>query len=479
MWACVGMYFVPAPEVLLNMKWHHNRFLVPSYLVALSLLVMVGCTSKEDPSEVLSVCGNHSCGELVMVTTDTSSDGFQYLDPVISPDGSRILFTADWWAIPTNRDPGDEPYVNYRQLVTIPVRQGIEPALNLEDQGAVLIRLKEFGLRIGGATETLVDIANDRKGDPLWMNDSTVVFTYSTRAGYRLFKADISTIDYAPVSPLFMEPTDGNASTLRFWQHQDPTLSPDGRWLVFTRAGCAIPDSFETCSGVALWALDMATAGGPDQGYDAVAFPITNEYSRIESPSWSPDGTSLVFSGGQDVGGGVGTGSELFTMDFDTTGFSSGSLVLDRNIDRLTYTSYSEGDPITGVFNTSPVYSHDGGTIYFVSTRRAPSITLHDRNIWQIPANGSLDPEVFFFSRSDDWEPSVMPDGSLLFSSMMGFPTEMLDRLELEAYQRIKQESIDQGLSLTEVEMRSQAADERDLLSFFEGVMSQLYIFRK
>ncbi len=479
MGACVGVYSVPAPEVLLKMKWQRNRFLVPSYLVVLSILVIVGCTSKEDPSEVLSVCGNHSCGELVMVTTDTSSDGFQYLDPVVSPDGSRILFTADWWAMPTERDPGDEPYVNYRQMVMMPVVQGLEPALNLEDQGAVLIRLKEFGLHIGGGTDPLVGISNDRKGDPLWRNDSTVVFTYSTRAGYRLFQADIVDPSYAPVKPLYMEPSDANAATLRSWQHQDPALSPDGRWLVFTRSGCAIPDSFETCSGVALWALDMATAGGPDQGYDAVAFPLTHEYSRIESPSWSPNGTRLVFSGGKDVAGGFGTGTELFTMAFDTTGFAAGTMVLDQNIERVTYTSYSEGDPITGVFNSSPVYVNGGSTIYFVSTRRAPSTTLHDRNIWQIPADGSLDPDILFFSREDDWEPSIMSDGSLLFSSMMGFPTEMLDRLEVEAYERLKQESIDQGLGLTEVELRSQASDERELLGFFEGVMSQIFIFRK
>jgi len=130
--------------------------------------------------------------------------------------------------------------------------------------------------------------------------------------------------------------------------------------------------------------------------------------------------------------------------------------------------------------NDEPVYSRDGGSIYFVSTRRAPSITLHDRSIWRIPANGSQEPEIFFFSRSDDWEPAIMPDGSLLFSSLMGFPTEMLDRLEIEAYERLAAENIDVPPAdrKTEVQLRAEAADERDLLSFFEGVMSHLYIYR-
>ncbi len=460
------------------MKWQRNRFLVPSYLVALSILVIVGCTSKEDPSEVLEVCGNHSCGDLVMVTTDTSSDGYQYLNPTLSPDGSRILFTADWRAVPSTRDPGDNAYVDWRQMVLIPVREGLEPNLDLEDQGAQLIRLNPFGLRIAGATETLGDIVDGRKGDPLWMNDSTIVFTYATRGGCRLFQANISDPSAAPAFSMYMEPSDSTAATLRPWQHLDPALSPDGRWLLFTRSGCAIPDSFETCSGMALYLLDMQTAGD-HFGYFAQVHPLTHEYSRIQSPCWSPDGTKIVFSGGMDVGGGFGTGTELFSMDFDSTGFSTGTMELDRNIDRLTYTSYSQGDPITGVLNTSPVFSNDGRMIYFVSTRRAPAITLHDRNIWQIPADGSLDPEIYFFSRADDWEPSIMPDGSMLLSSMMGFPTEMLDRLEEESYQQWKQDNIDHNLGLTEVQLRQNAADERALLSFFEGVMSHIFIFRK
>jgi hypothetical protein len=71
------------------MTWLRNRCLPMAYLALLATLVVVGCTSKEDPSETLTVCGNHSCGELVMVTTDTSSDGYHYLSPRLSPDGDH------------------------------------------------------------------------------------------------------------------------------------------------------------------------------------------------------------------------------------------------------------------------------------------------------------------------------------------------------------------------------------------------------
>jgi len=150
-------------------------------------------------------------------------------------------------------------------------------------------------------------------------------------------------------------------------------------------------------------------------------------------------------------------------------------MVLDRNLDRLTFTNYVQGDPISGVLNTSPSYTFDDSEIIFVSTRRAPSITLHDRNLWKIPSDGRLDPEIFYFTRSDDVDPEVQPDGTILLSSQLGFPTEVLDQLEEEAYQQLVQEN---DGSMTEVEMRSLAADQRRQLEFFEGVMSYMYLFR-
>ena len=113
-----------------------------------------------------------------------------------------------------------------------------------------------------------------------------------------------------------------------------------------------------------------------------------------------------------------------------------------------------------------------------MSTRRAPSITLHDRNIWRIPATGALDPEIFYFTRADEADPTICPDGSMLMSSALGFPTEMLDRLEEEAYQRIYQDNLDHNRGKDEVQMRAEAADSRRLLEFFEGVMSHLYLYR-
>ena len=459
------------------MTWLRHRCLPMTYLILLSALIVVGCTSREDPSEVLPICGNHSCGELVMVTTDTSSDGFHYLNPQLSPDGSRIAFTCDWWALPSDpRYAGDDYFVNYRQVGLIPVQSGVEPVQDLATLGAQLVKVQEFSLPISGVADYQQGVVDYDKGSPVWRDDANLIMPMRVRVGYRMFRADISVPAQTTMAPLFMEPSDANPSPI-LWQHLEPALSPDGRWLAFTRSGCAIPDSFETCSGLAIWVLDMATAEIND-GYGARTFPVTAEYSRVEAPAWAPDGSRLVFSGGMDVAGQNGVGTELFTVDFDTTGLAAHTMPLDRNLRRLTSTTMSVGDPISGILNTSPCYSRDGQTIYFVSTRRAPSITLHDRNVWKLPANGTLDPEIFYFTRADDMDPSVTPDGSLLLSSALGFPTEMLNRLEEESYQRIRQRNEDENLGLDEVQMRAAAADDRQLLEFFQGVMVHMYIYR-
>jgi hypothetical protein len=263
------------------MKWRHNRFLPLAHVVLLSLLVVVGCTSKEDPAEVLVTCGEHSCGDLAMVTTDTSSNGYHYLNPRLSPDGTRILFTADWNALPSDpKDPGDAYFVNYRQMVMVPVQRGVEPAEDLLEQGAQLVRLGEIGIQIAGGITNLQTILDDPKSDPVWEDDNNIIFSLFIRQlGQRLFRAKLDEPHPQPnkimSEPLWMEPSD-NSSPPRRWEHLNPDLSPDGNWLVFARTGCAIADSFDTCSGVALYVLDMSTAAA-NGGYDAVVYPLTEE----------------------------------------------------------------------------------------------------------------------------------------------------------------------------------------------------------
>lgn len=454
-----------------------NRILLLASVLTLTGLVIAGCTSKEDPSEVLFLSGNHSTGNLTMVTSDTSSNGYYYLNPVLSPNGTRILFTADWWAIPSDpRYEGDDAFTLHRQMCLIPLREALEPATNLTEQGGELVFLREITIPIGGQDQVMNTTQDDDKGNPIWQDDNTIIFWLQTVVGNRLFRGDVTDPSWVSIEPLYMEATDGGASPPSR-QHMEPTLSPDGNWLAFTRSGCVIPDSFETCTGLSLMVLDMSTAA-QNYGYDAVAFPLTHEYSRIEAPKWSPDGTKLIFAGGEDLHGGTGVGTELYTIEFDTTGVADGMMVLDNSLKRLTFTSPAVGSPISGIINTDPVYSNDGLAIYFTSNRRAPTTTLHDRNIWRMTADGLTEPVIHYFTRDDDMNAYMMPSGTLLFSSALGFPTQMLDRIEEETYQRIALDNEQNNLGLDEVQMRNLAADQRRNLEFFEGVMSWLYTFR-
>jgi Tol biopolymer transport system component len=470
------------------MKLLRKRFLPYAHVVLLASFVIIGCSGKEDPNETLVVCGNHTCGELAMVTTDTSSKGFHYLDPALSPDGSQVLFSADWNALPSqDKEPEDEYFVNFRQLIVMPLRVGFQPRLDLEEQGAQLVRLIERSIPIGGGVQSLVGVVNYDKGDPIWENDLSVIFTMRIDqiSGTRLFRADISDPDAALLLPLYLEPADDTSQPER-QQHSAPRLSRDGRWLVFVRhGGYGDPNDLDSYEDVQLWALNMEDTRAP--GYDPYAvqaFPLTNGYKRLEHPRFSPDGGKIVFSGGLDVAGTSEDGSEIFTIDFDTTGIGAGTMVLDNNLQRITYTRRAAGDPISGILNYDPCYSPDGSEIYFVSTRRAPATTVHARAIWRVPADGGQEPELYFFTRFDDSDPTILDDGTLLLSSMFGFPTSMLDRLEEEAYQRIKQENEeahqedpDANPLLTEVELRKRAAAERRDLENFEGVMAHIYLF--
>ncbi len=448
--------------------------------ILLAAILLAGCTGKEAPSEVLIICGNHSCGNLTMMTTDTTSSGYEYLEPQLSPDGSTIIFTADWSAVPSNERP-PEGFIPHerRQIATMPFTPGGSTTVvtQVRDLGATLIRMNDFDLPFDDGFSPL----DDQKGNPIWdfrdPNTPAIIFWINTQRGNRLFRADLTGHPGANANPTILYYEEGDFSPAGYYyQHKSPRLSPDGRWLAFSRSWCA---DFEdlTCSQQAIWVLDMETAGVDPTQYRC--FPVVTEAAHCDHASWSHDTQGdtyrIVFSATVDlVGETADATSEIFSLDFDPAYAEANDEVpLDNNLERLTFTDYLDGDPIVAVQNYSPVFSLDDSEVYFISTRRAPSITQHDRNIWWVPSDGSLDPDILFFTRQDDTDPFVTDDGKLMFSSKMGFPTEMLDQLEEQAIERIQQEDP----TLSEFEVLEAAATEREELEFFADVMSHIYVF--
>ncbi len=457
------------PEVILPMTRFKSPALPLLYCGLLLAALVVGCSTREDPNETLEMQGNHSPGALVMVTTDTSSDGYHYLDPSLSPDGSRIVFTADWAALPPGGAPPD-PLPTIRQLVLMPNRVGTQPERRLAESGATLVPFRTpCNIIVGGELWLQYPLRDDQKGSPSWLDDQTLVFWLHTRRGDRLCKADLTQAAIVP-EVIYYESEDLQAAG-RYWQHHDPAVSPDGQWIAFTRFGSSrsAPDSLELYTKHQLWVVSLNRT-------PVIALPLTSEGAIIGNPAWSADGGRIAFDATLDlIGGGTFYGSEIFSITFDGAQAATGTVPLDREIKRLTFTSLPEGNPI-GILNTKPSFSADGSTIVFTSTRRAPSITLHDRSIWRIPSDGRLEPVIAFFSREDDVQARFVPGSNnvLIMASAMGFPTEMLNRLEQEAADQIR---ADDPL-LDDVQVEQLAKAKRVELEYFARVMTHVFTFQ-
>jgi len=468
-----------------------NRNLVFAYVVALLTAFVLGCSAEDDESESLDVCGNHTCGDLTMVTIDTNGvGGFQYLEPAISPDGTRVAFTADWAVIPSiPEDELDNPILN-RQILVMPlpvdpwdeamtIRDPVESVVEL---GAELVRTRMFFSQIGGEAVLIEDRASGTmtKYSPNWIDDNTLLFQTRFSRRDRLVSVDITNPNQSQVTPVFYEPDDLVASGGRFIYHHDPALSPDGRWCVFTRFACDEEPNVEdvNCDGESVWVIDMSTTSDPTM---VMAMQLTSEAAYMEDPTWSPDGRTICFASTTDlVGNQSGFVSELFTISFDPEEAAAGSVPLDRDLRRVTTTLVSSGDPLVGLTNQAPVFTNDGRDIIFVSSRRAPGSTQRGRNLWRVPADGRLEPEMIFFSRFDDLDPTLdRATGTLLMSSRMGFPTEVLNGLERKTYEFFTFVYNDTAtLPLTEVDIERRAADMREELELFEDKMAHLFLFR-
>jgi hypothetical protein len=461
------------------MQGWKSHVLVSVHLMLVAGLLVAGCSTKEDPNEVLDLCGNHSCGSLTMVTTDTSSDGFQYLEPVLTDDGSTIYFTADYAAL-TPTDRPIDPMPKNRQIMFMPVREGVQPVRRLAQCGADVMRYMTLNYFAGGQKSAELEFL--QKGSPKVIDEQTLLIWVGLDRGARLVKLDLNTgIIQARPETLYMEPED-YSGTGGFWQHRDPAVSPDRKWVAFSRFGYQERlDSLSTYTGQSIWVVSLERGAAVPRPR---AFPITTEASLAGQPAWSPDGRWLAFQGDLSFGGEMGgrSGTEIYTISFDTTGLAANRGVpLNRDLRRVTYTTIDFGNPLRGIQNTKPVFTADGSEIVFVSTRRAPSITLHDRNIWRVPADGRLEPQILFFSRVDDVDPHIPrgSHGTLLLSSAMGFPTEMLSRIEEEIFQQLMAEVDEDSVAVyTEPEARVKAQLKRRDLEFFERVMSHLFIFR-
>ncbi len=183
-----------------------------------------------------------------------------------------------------------------------------------------------------------------------------------------------------------MDPDGSNKVQLTTSSGFEPAISPDGSKIVFT----------SNRDYVEPWCCDEPPPDSPGPNPESLGdgeeiyvmnadgsnqTRITTNESRDIAPSWSPDGSKIIFQSNQ-------TGQwQIFTINP-----SGGDLT------RITTTSSNEGQP---------QFSPDGSKIVFTSTRSG------EGQIWTMNADGSSPFRVTQDSYSDDY-PAWSPDGRLI-----------------------------------------------------------------
>ena len=201
---------------------------------------------------------------------------------------------------------------------------------------------------------------------PNWTPDDTLI--YNSAAGV-MYTYDIST---GKVNEL--------NTGVRRQNNNDHVLSFDGKMLA------------------------LSNFTGERRRSVAFVMPVTgsDNPTQITSPEaghtflhgWSPDGKTLVFTGGRK--GETGDYRNLWSVDVET--------------------KVETALTPPGTLDDGPEYTPDGKYIYFNSVRTGTM------QIWRMRPDGS-NPEQITFDEYNDWFPHISPDGKWLV--YIAFPTDM------------------------------------------------------
>lgn len=238
-----------------------------------------------------------SVGAFAKVSPVTSFEGAE-LSPSFSPDGGRVAFA---WA----PDGGENLDIYVAQVgAQTPQRltsnnlPEVSPRWSPDGSRIAFVRRRDAQHAdivvipaLGGTEQKIQEIRfiTDTTGRSIlaWTPDSaSLVFSAQSPGSdsytYHLYLLSIATGEARPI-PLTGSPKFGDMS---------PSVSPDGRWLAFTRFATA-PLEGE----LMVQRLESGTSFAPD----GEPFPITELIRLPKAIGWSPDSRNMVLLAGRNV----------------------------------------------------------------------------------------------------------------------------------------------------------------------------------
>ncbi|MDP6453770.1 MAG: S9 family peptidase [SAR202 cluster bacterium] len=373
-------------------------------------------------------------------------------DPQISPDGERVAFTLKTVDSEKNRYQthlwmADTAGGQTRQFT---YGEGPDSAPRWSPDGSAIAFLRTVDQQIqiwaipsdGGEARQVTRLAEGDVGAPVWSPDGTrLAFTYQpthadwtqdagkerekkhassppkviTRLRYRMDgegylqgRTHIWTCDSQTGEAVQL--TDGE------FDDRSPAWSPDGAQIAFISNRCDDPDARPY--QIDLWLVDA-------EGDEPREIPAPIGYKG--GPSWSPDGNRIAYLG-QESGDDPWEPrfSRLWVADLGSDQATCLTRALDRTLGDETISDAIESG------NTTPIWSTDGGTLYFVVSDRGSC------HLYGVSSDGQGQPatlidgdlEVAGFTFSQDSQRFALLVGTQIqpaevFTAIAPSPTEL------------------------------------------------------
>jgi Tol biopolymer transport system component len=377
-------------------SWHRLGLAALASLAALA----AGCDITPEQEEGFQLTGSLSQATIDTTTTD-------HVRPALSPDGTRIMFITDAFAAGKNQAAAND-YV----LVDVPPPGSIPPLVDNVGLNPGWIRVN-LGL-FPNDSGILFNPFESIKGEVSWNPNGTGVaaVVHNDDGNERLYTFDLlppdSNTNQIPVAnATLVDDVDfGSIGNRTSYHYLTPAVSPNGEWVAYARyyfrAGDETAGVPVDAEYMAIYAYNLNTGR---------TVRVTNGSTLEQDPTWSPDGSQIIFTA--QIG-------EVGTRDLMRVTFNP-----DQDAEIREWVSWEDGGQkapftdgriqLTTTAGTAdwklPVGSFDAawmrdGRVVFTSTRRSPGVSERVRNIWVMNSDGS-DQRLAYFTRWDDAQVST------------------------------------------------------------------------